>query len=349
MSRQRRTDEPTLARVYRGDLLEAEHRGSWCWVDASGIRAQGGDPGRRLWPRSALKPLQALPLFASGEPERLGLSAAERAVLVASHSGGRHHVAAVRRVLERAGVPEAALGCGAVAPFGEQEARALFASGALPERVHHNCSGKHAGFLVEAKRRALALAGYLEPEHAVQRAVSELLADLLGVASASIPVAVDGCGAPNHAVSLAELAELYRRLANPDTLDAPLAGAARDIFAAVQSEPEYLAGPGRFDTAVLRATGGSVIAKCGAEGCFALGRRAEQGTSQATSQATSGWGFAVKVSDGSARGYETWLARQLADRGWLEGDADALRPWLAGEVANSLGQRVGRIDTSLRS
>jgi L-asparaginase II len=276
------TDEPTLAQVYRGDLLEAEHRGSWCWVDASGVRAGGGDPAARRWPRSALKPLQALPLFASGEPERLGLSAAERAVLVASHSGGRRHVAAVRAVLERAGVPEAALGCGVVAPLGEREARALFASGALPERVHHNCSGKHAGFL---------------------------------------------------------LAELYRRLANPEALDPPLAAAARAIFAAVQSEPEYLAGPGRFDTAVLRATGGSVIAKCGAEGCFALGRRAEGGT--------PGWGFAVKVSDGNARGYETWLARQLADRGWLKGDVAALRPWIAGEVANSLGQRVGRIDTAL--
>src|SRR5277367_1221990 len=139
---------PVVVEAIRGDRVESAHRGAGAVVDASGTIAMAfGDIARPVYPRSAVKALQALPLIESGAADRLGLSDKEIALACASHSGDDDHVATARAMLAKAGRDEGALECGVHWPLGESEARTLARSGRTPNVLHNNCSGKHAGFV----------------------------------------------------------------------------------------------------------------------------------------------------------------------------------------------------------
>ena len=141
--------------VWRGSLVESRHRVSVAVADAAGeLRASAGDASLVVFARSAIKPLQALPLVEDGIADRFGLTEGELALVCASHNGEPAHVAAARSILRRIGVAEEALGCGADRPFGDAAARALAARGEKPLRIHNNCSGKHAGMLALARHHA---------------------------------------------------------------------------------------------------------------------------------------------------------------------------------------------------
>src|SRR5215210_6853486 len=139
---------PVLVEVMRGALTESRHRGAVAVVDADGATVLAlGDVIRPVYPRSAVKPLQALPLIENGAAERYGFGDEELALACASHGGEAAHVEIAARMLARAGLDESALECGAHWPSHQPSAQALARSGATPSALHNNCSGKHAGFL----------------------------------------------------------------------------------------------------------------------------------------------------------------------------------------------------------
>ena len=174
---------PVVIEVLRGDRVESAHRGAGAVVDADGrIAFAFGDVDRPIYPRSAVKALQALPLIESGAADRLGLTEAEIALACASHAGEDVHVAAAAAMLAKAGRDAGALRCGTHWPGSETAARALARRGATPSALHNNCSGKHAGFVCLACAQGIDPAGYVSPDHAVQRAVTAALADMTGVA-----------------------------------------------------------------------------------------------------------------------------------------------------------------------
>ena len=188
--------------------------------------------------------------------------------------------------------------------------------------------------MLAARRLGAALEGYLEIEHPVQREISALLAELGGIAESDLIAGVDGCGAPNWPLPLPVLAGMFRDLANPDRLPAALRDGAQRMFAAVNAEPHFLAGAGRFDTALLRAGKGALIGKCGAEGVFGLGVRAH-GDRPAM-------GIAIKVDDGNKRAYETALPDLLVELGILDRTEAPLEAFFAAQILNTQGRVVGR-------
>jgi len=293
-------DDPILVEVLRGGLVESRHRGAAAVVNGEGVTVLAvGDVGRPVFPRSAVKPLQALPLIESGAADRYGLSDEELALACASHSGEPAHVEGVARLLAKAGLDESALACGTHWPSSQAAAFALAKSG-LPSALHNNCSGKHAGFLCLARAMGIDHVGYWRPEHPVQLAVRAALEDLTGATLSQARCAVDGCSVPTWAMPLTNLAHGFAKFGRGRGLSPLRADAAARLRGACAQKPWYVAGTGRFCTEIMRLLGARVLVKTGAEGVF-CGALPELGL-----------GIAVKCDDGAGRAAEAIMAVLIA-------------------------------------
>lgn len=321
------------AEVFRGDLVESEHQVFAVVCDASGaVLHSWGEPGRPVYPRSSLKPLQAFPLVASGAAEALGLTDEEVAIACASHSGEAFHVAAVRSLLAKAGVDEGALRCGAHRPIFQPAADELVRAGAEPTAVHNNCSGKHAGMLALARFLGAGPEGYLKLQHPVQRRILAGLAQLSGVPESGIVAGVDGCSAPTFALPMAGTATAYARLAAAQTGSAAGDAAARRIVGAMMAHPEMIGGTGRFDTRLMQSLPGVLFCKGGAEGFFCAGIP-ERGVA-----------LAMKVADGNPRAVPPAAAFVLERLGVLPDPRPAfLAESAAPPLTNVCGAVIGGI------
>jgi L-asparaginase II len=324
---------PVVVEVMRGALVESAHRGAGAVVDADGrVVMTFGDSERPVYPRSAIKALQALPLVESGAAESLGVSDKEIALACASHSGGEDHVATARAMLAKAGYDEGALECGAHWPLGEDEARALARSGRTPTALHNNCSGKHAGFVCLSCAMRVNPKGYVAPDHPVQREVAASIEAMTGARLSEDMRGVDGCAIPAYAVPLGALARGFARLGAGHGLAQERRKAAARIRAAVAAHPVIVAGSGRFDTEVMSRLGPRVFIKSGAEGvaCAALPE--------------SGLGLAVKADDGAGRAAQVMIAALLRRFGGLDDERSArLARFVSPRLSNWNGAEVGLV------
>jgi len=320
--------DPVLVEVIRGGLTESRHRGAVAVVDTDGAVAfQAGDIDTAVFPRSAVKALQALPLVESGAADRLRLSAAEIALACASHAGEPLHAAAAEAMLRKAGRDAASLECGAHWPSSQAAALALAASGGRAGALHNNCSGKHAGFICLACDRGDDPAGYVRPEHPTMQRVTAALAEMTGTALDARNRGIDGCSIPTFAIPLRALALAFARFGTGRFLPADRAAAAARIRAAVAAHPVMVGGTGKFDTEVMTALGARAFVKVGAEGvhCGAL--------------PDLGLGIAVKCDDGAGRAAELVMATMLAR---FLGEA-ALERWQRPVLRNWNGIEVGAL------
>lgn len=332
---------PVLVEVFRGDALESAHRGALAILDADGaLVASVGDIDRPIFPRSALKVLQALPLVASGAADRLGLGDDELALACASHGGEPRHADTAARMLAKAGLDAGALECGAHWPYNEAATRAMAAHGREPTALNNNCSGKHAGFLclacaLHGGEGMLAdfARGYVRPEHPVMREVTAALQASTGHDLARTPRGTDGCSIPTFAVPLRNLAHAFARVGTGVGLGAGHAAAARRLREAVAREPFMVAGSGRFDTRVMERLGERVFCKVGAEGvyCAAFPER--------------GLGVALKIDDGNnARAAEVVMAALIESFVTLDAaEASFMRGLSDVGLKNWNGMDVGRL------
>lgn len=333
------TANPTLVEALRGGAVESTHRGAWAVVDADGdVVASAGDIDRPIFPRSAVKLLQALPLVESGAAERYGLNDEQLAIACASHNGEPRHVAVAASMLAAAGVDDAALECGAHWPYRDLVQREMAAAGQTPGALHNNCSGKHAGFVClgcllagDADKRAF-LSGYVKPEHPVMREVGDAIEAATGWRLADAPRGTDGCSIPTYAIPLRHLALAFARAGSGIGLREGRARAAKRLMAAVTAEPFMVGGSGRFDTRIIERLGERVFCKVGAEGVFCA------------AFPKAGLGVAVKMDDGASRACEVVMAALIerfvrldaAERGFVHAFADQ-------PLANWNGLDVGRL------
>jgi L-asparaginase II len=270
----------------RGTAIENVHYGSIAVVDAAGrLLRSAGDPRALTFTRSALKPFQSLPLLRDEGPRQFGFDDREVAMLTASHSGEPFHVAAVEGLLRKSGNDWRRLQCGCHVPFMYETLGRTPPPGERFDARWHNCSGKHAGFLAWCALHGEPIETYLEPVHPLQRRIREEVGGLLGLVPEAIVGGIDGCGAPNLALSLDALARLWALLA------AGGAGGATDtlldrLFSAMTAHPEYVSGTGRSDLHFTRAGRGDWVAKVGAAGVQVIGVRSR------------GLGIAIKIADG---------------------------------------------------
>lgn len=333
---------PVLIEVTRGALVESIHRGWIAVVDAEGeVIAGQGEIEARTFYRSAAKPFQAVPLIVSGAADHYRISPSELAVITGSHSGESMHLAAVKSILDKIGLSEAALQCGAHMPFDDATARQLRAEGRHAEVLHNNCSGKHAGMLALALFRGAPIENYLDPEHPIQREIRAEVARFSGTPAEEIVVAVDGCSAPVFGVSLKSMARSYARLVNPP---AGMGAAARRIVAAMIDYPEMVGGSRhRLDTDLMRALPGRIVSKVGAEGVQLLGVLP-------CPRYPAGLGIAIKIEDGDIRRardpvvIETLRQLELLDRP----DLERLSPYSRAKVYNHRRLEVGEVRPTFR-
>ena len=292
---------PVLVETVRGALTESRHRGAVAVVDADGTTVLAlGDVERPIYPRSAVKALQALVLVESGAAERFGLGNEDLAVACASHGGEPGHVATVARMLGAAGLDADALECGAHWPIHQPSAQALARSGATAAPIHNNCSGKHAGFLCAACAMGVPHRGYVAPAHPVQREVKATLENLTGRRLDDERRAIDGCSVPTWPIPLSCLALALARFGTGQGLGPARAGAAARLRASCAEKPWHVAGTGRFCTEVMQRFGARLFAKTGAEGVF-CGTLPDEGL-----------GIAIKCDDGAARAAEVMMAAVIA-------------------------------------
>lgn len=322
-------DNPVLVEVLRGNTVESRHRGAIAVSDAAGkLVLAAGDVERPSFARSAVKPIQALPLLATGAADRFRLGPKEIALACASHHGEKAHTEVVGAWLARIGLSDRDLECGAHLPYDTPTAHALLRAGKAPCPLHSNCSGKHSGFLTTAAHMGEQTRGYIGYEHSVQRRVTNALSEMCLVDARSAPWGTDGCGIPTIALPLAAIARGMARMADTSALPPERAEAARRIGEAMATEPLMVDGTGGFATEVMKAIGREVRVKPGAEGffCAMLPRL--------------GLGVALKIDDGAGRASEVAMAAVLERLGI---NMSGLERYARPVLKNVAGREVGMI------
>ncbi|WP_353642181.1 asparaginase [Mesorhizobium sp. WSM2239] len=293
--------DPVLVEVLRGGLVESAHRGALAVFDADRKPIwEVGDTARPVFPRSAVKAIQALPLVESGAADAYGFGDRELALACASHSGEEAHIELARSILARAGLSEAALECGAHWPSQQAAMVALAREGKMPTGLHNNCSGKHAGFICVCCNAGIDHRGYIAAGHKLQEMVREAMEDVTGAAHGPGNRGTDGCSIPTYAVPLKNLAIGFAKMATGQGLSPGRAKAAKRLFAACMAEPFYVAGTGRADTALMQSAPGRIFVKIGAEGVYCA------------AVPELGLGIALKCDDGAGRAAEVAISAVLA-------------------------------------
>ena len=326
-------DAPITVAVTRGELVESRHGVDAVVVDTDGRRvARWGEVDHAVYPRSAIKPLQALALIETGAADAFALDEREVALACASHLGEPGHVETVRAWLARLGLCEDDLACGTHWPGLPQALEALLATGAVPGPAHNNCSGKHAGMLSHVVHLAEARQGYLDSAHPAQVRILAAIAEMAGLEGADLAIGIDGCSAPNPALPLAALARAFARLARPDDLAPVRAAACRRIARAMWAQPEMVRGRDSGNSTLLETCAGRVVAKTGAEGVYLAGI------------VETGLGIAVKARDGAGRAAEVAILALLRRFDALRPeDEAALARFLEPPVLTVRGLAVGEI------
>lgn len=325
-----------VARSYRGPCIENVHVGVAAVVTPEGrLIARVGDPDWPVFLRSAAKPIQLLPLLAAGGVERFGLSTSELALMCSSHAGTERHVGAVAALLERVGLSRESLTCGSHPPLDDEAAAALAQAGEEPDVLHNNCSANHVGQLLACKILELPMAGYARAGHPLQERLSGLIGRFAGLEADRIRVGVDGCGLPSYCVPARSAALVYARLAAPGV--GAIAPALREpigaILEAMAASPGMVSGPGRFTTDLIRATGGRLIGKEGAEGFFGVAVRGPVAL-----------GVAVKILDGTEACRDGVVIEVLRQAGCLsQAEFEKLAPYYRQELRNHAGTVTGEL------
>jgi len=322
--------DPILIEVTRGLLVESWHRGAVALAAPSGALAlKLGDVDRPVYPRSAVKALQALPLIETGTADRFGFGPAQIALACGSHVGTERHTQLAASMLERAGLDPDALGCGAHVPLGAAAAKELILAGCAPTQLHNNCSGKHAGMLATAVHLGETTRDYCDIAHPVQQRVHSALSEISGLPLGADVRGIDGCSVPNWAMPLSAMARTFARLVTGEGMTPERREAVARILNACWEYPDMVAGRNRADTVVMRALPRQVFMKTGAEGVY-CGAFPELGL-----------GFALKIEDGAKRA-AAGAAMALVER--LYPVARGLMP--VGAIKTWHGVEVGEVRSS---
>lgn len=327
---------PVLATFTRGNWVENRHRGAFCIARADGtVVASAGDIAHDIFPRSAIKAIQALPILETGADARFALSEDALALACASHYGEPVHIEGVRAMLEGAGFTADDLECGAHPPTSPDARKALRDASEAPSQLHNNCSGKHAGMLAVARALDVDPQGYVTRDHAVQKRVRAAVEAVLAVPLTEHKCGTDGCSIPTWAAPLSSFAAGFARMATGESLPAETASAAQRLFDAATAHPFLIAGTGAFDTEAMAAFKGRLMIKIGAEGVFCGAIR------------DTGLGFALKCDDGNAKAATAMIAGLLKAVADPDADGDAVLGKFARQVSrNWRGIEVGTLEAT---
>lgn len=321
-----------MAEIWRGALLESLHLGHAVICDDTGqIIRSWGDPEALIYPRSSAKMIQALPLLTSGAAAKYGLTSEQLALACASHNGAHIHTDRVNDWLGQLGLADDDFRCGPQEPADIPARNDLIKTDASPCQVHNNCSGKHAGFLTLAQHLG-AGPEYVEMDHPVQQACLTAFEEVTGMDSPGY--GIDGCSAPNFSTTVHGLARAMAWFASAGDRADRASDAAAQLVSAMATHPELVAGETRACTNLMRAMGGKVAVKTGAEAVFIAIIPEKK------------LGVALKITDGATRASECAIAAILVGLGVLDADHPETRKYFNAPLINRRGIDCGSLRPS---
>jgi L-asparaginase II len=336
----------TAAVVYRNGIVESTHRAHIAVVNASGRLLYGfNDPQRLTLVRSAAKPAQALAVIETGALEHFGFDDGDLALMCGSNSSEARHIERARSMLAKVGADESAMRCGGHAPLSDAVWRDWIKRGFEPTPACSNCSGKHVGMLAAARMMGAPIDDYHAAGHPLQQRVKHTVAEICDLPDDGVQWGIDGCNLPTPAFPLDRLARLYAKLAQAadgDANDARAEALAR-IYRAMTTHPELVAGEQRFCTTLMRAFGGDLVGKVGADGSYAIGVRKSEASS--ASSADEAIGIAVKVEDGNLGALYAVVVAVLRELGiGTTEQLAALRAFDRPPIRNTMGVETGYLE-----
>jgi len=322
-----------VVNVYRGETIESTHYGHAVVVKSDGkILYKIGDWETVTFLRSSAKPFQTIPVIESGAAHRFKFTSEEIAIISGSHNGEPQHTQIVAQILDKIGLGPEYLQCGTHIPH------YYTANNIKPKpdeeftQLQHNCSGKHAGMLSLCVFKNLSTDNYLDPEHPVQKLITEAIAYVCDYPSEKIKIGVDGCSAPVHALPLYNMALGFARFVSPPSVPRDKAKVYSAIYQAMIDHPDMVAGAGRYDTDIMKVCKEKLIAKAGAEGLHCVGL------------AERGWGIAVKISDGARRALYNFSLEMLRQLGVITSEElEKLKDYHQSIIYNWTNKEVGYI------
>ena len=320
-----------LVRVSRSGLTERQHRGFAVVVDGSrNIIYSLGDAHHKTYMRSCAKPIQSLPLVMTGAADHFQLTHREIALICSSHYAEEEHRQVLVSIMSKSGLDEGKLRCGTKTSLKLDYAFELARRGEPLNQLFNDCSGKHLGMLLLCIRNNWILEDYLAPDHPVQQLIKKTLAEFCVLDEDELAAGIDGCSAPVFYLPLINMACAFNRLANPGLCPEKFRTASERIFASMTEYPQMVAGSGGFCTALMRVTGGRMVAKIGAEGVYCVGICKQR------------IGLAVKIEDGRMDVLSTVVIRLLEKLDLISSDeVEQLASFYRRPVLNDLGLKVG--------
>lgn len=317
----------------RGKVVETEHQIIYAVVQDDRVIDSGGDISLNRAMRSSAKPIQAIVCIETGAARAFGLTPAEISIIASSHNGTSLHTRTIRRILAKSGLSERYFECGFQSGINRQSHEEMIRQGKRPQRINHNCSGKHAGILISSKHMGWPLSNYRSPKHPWNRRVFELISLFTDIRAKKVSCAIDGCGVPVIFTPVRESAIAFARYGTPENLPDPVRKAALRIIAAVNRYPLHNSGRDRFLAALYKTAPGKFIAKEGGQGVFCLGVVGEK------------TGLAVKIIEGrnySYSPYEPALIHLLKRHRLLtRSQLTALKKYKRPAILNSRDETVG--------
>lgn len=322
-----------LANTTRGPAVESRHHGYVAVADSGGnVIASAGDVRFVTYMRSAAKPLQAINVILSGAAGKFQFTEKELAITCSSHFGLDMHREVVHSILNKIGCSTSQLLCGTPLSISPPYMQRQLRENLALEEANSDCSGKHSGFLSVCRAKGYPTEGYNRPEHPMQREILEILSRMTGAPEEDIPIGIDGCGVPVHALPMVRMAAAYARFSTPERIDEPYRSACRRLYAAMTAYPEMIAGPGGFCTELMKVTQGRLCGKVGAEAVYCIGVKDKD------------IGIAVKIEDGNFRALYPAVMSVLQQLDLVSSEeAEALRSFARPKLLNDLGWEVGEV------
>jgi L-asparaginase II len=260
---------PLSVQVTRGGIVESEHNIKAVIVSSDGAVVESwGDVDSLVYPRSAIKAMQALAFIEMDGAEHFAFSDEEIAICCASHNGEPEHVKTVQRMLDKLGSSETNFECGCHWPMRVEAGYLLAGEGRVPSQLHNNCSGKHAGMLGLSKLLGVPSQGYIGINHPVQKKIADTMAEMCEYDYSTAPWSPDGCSAPTWAMPLTNLALAFAKFASPENLSVVREKACKTLYDAVVKHPFMVAGTDRYCTDMMTVLQKRVFLKVGAEGVY---------------------------------------------------------------------------------
>jgi len=322
-----------LAEVIRNGLVESIHHGNIAVVNTEGqLISYLGNPEQICYFRSSGKPFILLSHLKKKINERFGLTMQELAIMASSHSGGTKHVQTLLSIAKKLEVEESDITCGIREPYGLNEKFELYGTGKKPAQWHNNCSGKHLGNIAACKAMGWSIENYSDFDHPVQQDILETISEFSGYPKEKIYIGVDGCGVPVFGVPLKNMALAYARIFDTGFLNGEYKDEQELLYDAVKKHPDMIAGDGRIDTELIRATSGDHFGKMGSDGVFCVHVHSK------------GLGISIKIQDGGVRAVDPVVIETLKQLGTLSDEVlGKLRKFHYPPVKTWGGETVGVI------